>query len=184
MLLNLLARFLARPAVTDWLIKRAAKTPYTHIYGDDGSLYMERYWLFNPYPTCREERRWWKDLLPSIRLHRILTTDADLHDHPWNARSFILRGWYVEERLEYPTCPEDFHDLRSVNYFRLKGKTFRLDYGQFHRISMVDASGVWTMFVTGKKRGSWNFLVNGVKIPWRDYAAAKTKEKEKSNGSN
>ncbi len=33
-------------AFGDACIKRAMKTPYFHLYHDDGSLYMERYWLF------------------------------------------------------------------------------------------------------------------------------------------
>lgn len=53
MLMNFVARILARPTVADWLIKRAHCTPYSHIKGADGSIYMERYWLFNPYPTCK-----------------------------------------------------------------------------------------------------------------------------------
>lgn len=168
MILNLITRLLARPAVTDWLIKRAKRTPYFHIYGDDDSLYMERYWLFNPYPKGADEKRWWKDLLPSVRLHRIVRKDQDLHDHPWDARSFVLRGWYIEERLEYPPYPGP-DDFRLVTYYRVRGQTFVLKFGEFHRISQVSLGGVWTLFVTFKKKGSWGFLVNGRKIHWREY---------------
>lgn len=32
-------------AFADWVIKRAMRTPYTHIFHDDGRPYMQRYWL-------------------------------------------------------------------------------------------------------------------------------------------
>lgn len=92
----LLARFLARRSVSDWLIRRAMRTPYTHIADDSGQIvYMEHYWLFNPYPPFSSGKRTGlRSWLPSIRLHKILIRDQDrdLHDHPWNARTVILRG--------------------------------------------------------------------------------------------
>lgn len=158
--LNLLAKFLARPAVVEWLIRRAKRTPYVHITGPDGSVYMERYWLFNPYPhgSSGEGNRF-----PiSIRLHRIMRPDGDhhLHDHPWNARTFILRGWYWEERGPW---------LVSGHIARTEGATASLRFGEYHRITKVSSGGVWTLFVTGKKRGTWGFNVDGVKKPWREY---------------
>lgn len=80
-MLNLIAKVLARPAVVDFLIRRAKRTPYTNIV-TDGVLYMERYWLFNPYPANSSGKG---NRFPiSIRLHRIVLPDQDrhLHDHP------------------------------------------------------------------------------------------------------
>jgi hypothetical protein len=123
-------------------------------------VYMYRWWLFNPYPTGNDGAgRRWGDWLPSIRIHRIMREDRDrhLHDHPWNARTFILRGGYEEER------PGQAFILRQP------GDTARLSYGQYHRINKVSDGGVWTLFVTGKKRGTWGFKVDGKKVPWRMY---------------
>jgi hypothetical protein len=162
-----LAWFLARPAVVDWLIRRAKRTPYVHITSRDGTeVYMERYWLFNPYETGSEggARRWkW---LPSIRLHRIMRHDHDrhMHDHPWNARTFILRGWYHEVRQLPVRYPEDGRYI-----IRRAGDTAALRFGEYHRITAVPPDGVWTLFVTGKKRGTWGFLVDGRKVQWRTY---------------
>lgn len=155
----MIGKFLARPAVTDWLITRAKKTPYMHIVGDDGSVYMERYWLFNPYPS-------WFPI--SIRLQRIMRADtADhKHDHPWNARTFILRDWYAEVRsvsLGDDSMPVD------VRYTRRAGDTATIKFGEYHHIEAVAPGGVWTLFVTGKYRGSWGFLVAGRKVKWRTY---------------
>ena len=170
-MLNLIARFLARPAVTDWLIRRAMRTPYFHIKSPDGTeIYMERYWLFNPYPHQNDGAgRRWGDSMPSIRLHRIMREDRDphMHDHPWNARTFILRGWYAEVRQGELIWEDRIIERRA-------GDTAALRFGQYHRISEVSPGGVWTLFVTWKKRGTWGFLVNGRKVPWREYLGIDT----------
>lgn len=156
MLTRALASLLARPAVADWLIRRAMRTPYTPIISE-GLLYMERYWLFNPYPIDSSGKG---NRFPiSIRLHHILLPDQDraLHDHPWNARTFILRGDYLEQREDGRT------------HWRMAGDTASLRFGEYHRITHVSPGGVWTLFVTGKYRGTWGFLVDGVKVQWRKY---------------
>lgn len=168
-MIRLLARLLARPAVVDWLIRRAVLTPYVHITGPDGTVYMERYWLFNPYDPNTSGG--WRALLPSVRLHRIWRQDGDrhMHDHPWNARTFILRGWYIEDRLERPyRALWDFTKVRAF-HLRHHGVTATLRFGEYHQITEVSPDGVWTLFVTGKKRGTWGFLVDGAKVNWRTY---------------
>lgn len=155
-----LARYLARhPALIDRLIMQAKRTPYSHITSQDGqNTYMYRYWLFNPYPMSGADKSWWGRFLPSVRLHQIMRPDQDrhLHDHPWNARTLILRGGYTEQR-------ED--GLRHND----AGTTCRLLFGEYHRIVAVSRDGVWTLFITWKYRGTWGFLVDGVKVPWRQY---------------
>jgi hypothetical protein len=162
---NLIAKILALPFVREWLIKRAKKTPYFHITSADGTdIYMERYWLFNPYGrdeqgnTLPAKIKW----LPSIRLHWIRREDRDrhLHDHPWDARTILLGGWYEEERLELNG---------RVYYLRKAGQSAKLRYGQYHRIICISQGGVWTMFITWKYKGVWGFLVDGKKVPWKQY---------------
>ena len=113
---RLLAAIVTLPVVRDWLIRRAQRTPYTHIHGPDGSIYMGRWWLFNPYPAKSDGRkRKWADWLPSARIHHIMRPDSDrhLHDHPWNARTIVLGGWYAEERpLELGTIRTRSHHVR------------------------------------------------------------------------
>ena len=175
MIWNFIARQLARPSVVVWLINRAKRTPYTHITSPSGTVYMERYWLFNPYPPESSGKRpWWKFPI-SVRLHRILRQDDDrhLHDHPWNARTVILQGWYAERRpyANEPMPP----DATMISYdagFELTrhvGYTGQLRFCQYHRITAVAPGGVWTLFITGRYRGTWGFHVDGVKVPWREY---------------
>lgn len=149
------------------------KTPYTNIYhpGADGEpqLYMGRWWLFNPYPAESSGKH---NRFPiSIRIHHICMPDTarDLHDHPWNARTIILKGGYTERRLAEASflAPHD----GSTQYLQMRnaGDTAKIKFGEFHSIDALAHGGAWTLFITGKYRGTWGFLVNGVKVQWRKY---------------
>lgn len=157
----------SREPVANWLIKRAEKNPYFNLEG-----YMNRGWVFNPYSPAGDEKdrhdakfSW----LPSIRVHHILRADNDRHkhDHPWDARTIILKGWYRESKLEDlsyigPVLSEEI-------YYRKRGDTSPLRYGEYHSIDAVSDGGVVTLFFTWKYMGTWGFFVDGVKIPWREY---------------
>jgi len=177
---NLLARQLARPRVAEALIRYAKRTPYMHLPSNENPSYMERYWVLNPYDRETNVPRW-APLIPwSFRVHHIKREDTDrhLHDHPWNARTIILKGWYVEERLE--GANEFFKMIGPPRvmvrnwkprglYLRRPGDTAQLAFNQFHRICEVSEGGVYTLFVSGRWRGVWGFLVDGVKVPWKKY---------------
>lgn len=178
-----IARIVSRPAVADWIIRRSHRTPYSPITSRDGAdLYMDRWWLFNPYSKDSEGNagpaRW--SWLPSVRVHHILRADDDahLHDHPWNARTILLRGWYAEERRcadvpngvsFFPVWTED--DKLRAGFDRSVGYTGQVLHGSYHRISEVAPGGVYTLWFTWRYRGTWGFLVDGNKVPWREYLA-------------
>lgn len=152
---------------------RAQRTPYTDIIGQDGHVYMRRWWLFNPYPGHGGEPlrsyRW----LPSIRVHHILRPDEDrhLHNHPWAWRTIILSGRYVEE------------DDRGVFRMRREGGTASLTPDRYHRIAEVDhVEGALTLFITFRKVGSWGFRVNRTHVPWQDYLWAKELNRKAKGG--
>lgn len=173
---DVLVHCLSRPFIADWLIRRAKRRPYTHIIKSD-QYYMRRFWLFNPYPSrvypwplfWRQHWSW----LPSIRLHHIMQPDDDphLHDHPWDFRTVILKGWYMEDRLvgRYRGATDLFE--YCTRHKREPGDTAALAFGQFHQITAVNRSGCWTLFITWKYQGRWGFLVRGHKIPHREYNA-------------
>lgn len=182
MIWKLIAFIASRPSVAQWLIQRAQRTPYQPITSSDGNeVYMGRWWLFNPYPGAYGDHPQSGHIpwLPSARIHHICRADIDrdLHDHPWNARTFVLRGWYTEERpiellSDEETMTADgaaIGEPTRLIFHRVPGYTGRLLFGQYHRISNVPADGVWTLFITGRKRGTWGFLVDGHKVPWRQY---------------
>jgi len=140
------------------------KTPYMHLPSNEDPSYMARYWVFNPYDreTNKPRFRWcpW-----SIRVHHIKRADEErhMHDHPWNARTVILKGGYVEYRQGEDNCERrDWFD-------RNPGDTALLGFNQFHRIAQVVPEGTWTLFISGPWQGVWGFLVNGVKVEWRKY---------------
>lgn len=158
----------SREPVADYLIKRAMRTPYFHLPG-----YMDRFWLFNRYSevgtsTVIPKRFDW---IPSIRIHHILREDyaRDMHDHPWDARTIILKGHYQEERLTQTRVQGDPWPQIITGYIRAKGDTATLNFGEYHNITRVSEGGVWTMFITYKYRGTWGFWVNGKKVPHREY---------------
>lgn len=149
MMWQLLAKLLALPWVAQWIYRRALRTPYAHLPD-----YMDRWWLFNAYDSPKH-REW----LPSIRMHHIKRPDKDphLHDHPWNARTIILGGYYVEQKLD------------GRVYVRTPGDTVPLRFGEFHRIMAMHSSGAWTLFITWRYQGTWGFMVNGAKVPYKTY---------------
>ncbi len=162
LLWSALARTLAWPPIARRMVRRAQRTPYLHIV-KEGRVYMERWWLFNPYDhATRQPRYRWCPV--SIRVHRILKADDDrhLHDHPWNARTLILEGSYVEEG-------PDVVPGRRARRLRRAGDTARIGFGRFHRIAHVSDGGATTLFISGRYRGTWGFRVDGKKVPWRQY---------------
>lgn len=146
-LLRWLAIFMALPWVFSAIKFLGTRCPADHIYGG-GTVYMYRWRLI-------EERRW----LPfSIRLHHIVRPDMDrhLHDHPFDYRTFVLKGWYAET-------------VRSGLRRLAAGDTFFSPVGRLHRISHVGDGGAWTLFVMGRNNDRWGFLVDGRMVDRKDY---------------
>jgi hypothetical protein len=181
-----IAAIVSFPHVADWLIRRSQRTPYSPITArdDPNEIYMQRWWLFNPYPAPGEYRRkGWRDWLPSIRVHHILRADDDghMHDHPWDARTIVLRGWYAEERPLRSIGADDlqFNLVNITNYpgereargvtDSLVGSTRAVRFNSYHRICQVSPGGVYTLWFTWRYQGTWGFWVDGRKVPYREY---------------
>lgn len=142
--------------IADWLIRNAMKRPYIHLDG-----YMHRWWLL-PGAAAREQAPKWLRWCPiSIRIHHILTPDSGrhLHDHPFDFRTVVLRGWYVEQDV--------MGNLRLYE----QGDSYGSRAERFHRITAVSPGGAWTMFICLGYRGTWGFLVGGRKVPYKTYLA-------------
>lgn len=149
--------------LVDWLIVIARRTPHTHLYHADGSLYMARFWLVRT--------RWF-----SARLHHIATPDLDrhLHDHPWTFVSVVLRGGYTEARpLTVDPCFMDFPGAPEIEMSRLRfrsaGSVALRRATDRHRIVQIRPS-TWTLVILGPKRQWWGFYTRQGKVHWRDYA--------------
>lgn len=142
------------------------------IVGDDGSPYLTRILLTRTFALA-----WLKKLTGlGVYLHHFHRPDGDqeMHDHPWKiGASLILNGAYVEERVdqivtrEIETCPAQIErtvltDKKLVRFWNY------LTGDDFHAVRALRGD-VWTLFFTRGRFQDWGFLVDGVKVPWREY---------------
>lgn len=163
---QLIAWLVVHTPIGKMIVRHALKHPFKHLDG-----YMERYWVWNPFMqkgVVKSRKYEWG---PSIRLHHILRADneRDPHDHPWNSRRIILRGWYYEEQLHFDG-PEYIKNREYLTrHVRSEGHTSPLLFGQYHRIVEVSEGGVWTLFLMWDYQENWGFWQNGRKVPQRQY---------------
>jgi len=149
---TLLAKFLAlkwpRLLLTAWAVRR----PYFHLKRPNGEVYMHRWW------ARKEPDAHWTGI--AARLHHIALPDddRDLHDHPYDYRTIILKGWYIEETL-------------NGTVLHKAGSTVAHPATHYHSIREVSPGGVWTLFIYRYKRPNnrWGFLVDGRKVPHGYY---------------
>jgi len=167
-----------------WIIKHAKKTPYFHLYHDDGSLYMERYWL-SPFADAKEPGCYIAEFRTNpfvwclqkfglaMRLHFIATPDIDrhMHDHPWSFLSIVLDGWYIEARpwrIEPCFLPGSGVEPRHFIMRKRGSIAFRRATDR-HTIDDIPVGGVWTLCITWPKCQWWGFYTPDGKVHWRDY---------------
>ncbi len=149
-----------------WLSKRLPMRMITC----EGEPYLMRFYIcgrapLHYWPEGTKPRLAW---LPfAVYLHGFMRhdKDRDLHNHPWDkSYSLVLAGGYDEERLR----------SRSVVRRRLRpGYVNVIRRDDFHRITLLHAEVVWTLFITGKKLDTWGFLdrETGEYLTWREYEA-------------
>lgn len=124
------------------LYSLTADLPYREIK-DDGKDYLQRYYL-----TTRNGKRYY--------LHCFLGSDPgrNLHSHKWHAWSFILCGWYWEERAWGTRkvrwfnrlTPDSFH--RVILPQKMRTELVYMGQGNFKRISVQtkQKQPCWTLF--------------------------------------
>lgn len=140
-----------------WIIARALRTPYTHLFNADGTPYMGRFWLF-------------RTGLVSARVHRIYTRDHDLHlhDHPFSFVGLVLRGGYLESRpVTAEPCFSGDRE-RTEETFRLAGSWAYRRATDRHRIASV-LPDTWTLIFMGPRVHWWGFFTPAGKVHWQQY---------------
>lgn len=124
-----------------------------------GSLYMRR-WRIGP------------DWLPGIRVHHILRSDVDreLHDHPFDYVSIILRGGYREITPPRTDFERDMgYPVQHV--YRAPAVLFRRAESA-HRL-ILDRPA-WTLVLRGPHRREWGFHVPGRGwVHWREFVGSR-----------
>lgn len=89
--------------------------------------------------------------------------EPDPHNHPVTFLSLILRGGYIEKRVEFPLPGIKAEWFRRVKWFNFvrAGK-------HIHSITHV-----WPVTITlafyGPKRLTWSFFTPDGQIPWKTY---------------
>ena len=115
--------------------------------------YLVRYYLF-----LRDRKRF-----PfNITLHKILVSDLDdLHDHPWDYATLILKGGYYEHTPEgrFWRGPGHFRFCTAQSLHRIKLKKDR------------DGNEIpcWSLFFMGQKQQDWGFIRKGEWINNKQY---------------
>lgn len=118
----------------------------------------------------------------SVKLHWIhkADPDRDLHDHPWNFTSFVLRGQYKELVCDKPDTRALWLRAEAVRTANsrtpIKERLIRWfnhkNTRSAHRITEVSPK-LLTLVVTGPKTKSWGFYDEGTfkYTDWETYCA-------------
>lgn len=88
----------------------------------------------------------------AVYLHRMDGPDSrlTLHDHPWNFVSLVLRGGYIERRLDPITM--NVHEHRVVRHVN------RMRTHDAHAIRSLLRVPTWTLMLVGPRRRTWGYL--------------------------
>jgi len=161
----------------DWIMRRAARTPYWHLDG-----YMSRYWLFGgSYRDDRAtaERDWkgsrldrWIGRWVAARVHHIHRSDDDrhLHDHPFWSISIVLQGGYYEVLPDRQGQHPHYDDLCAYSRWVSPGKIVFRRGTDRHRLLLPENQGpTVSLFIMGPKTNEWGFYTDRGKVHWREY---------------
>lgn len=103
-----------------------------------------------------------------VYLHHIHRPDRDddPHDHPWSFASLVLAGSYTEllwrDKASLRPALSRRHGRWSLHWVGRRSA---------HVITRVSGP-LWTLVITGPRRGEWGFWVDGELVPWREYAGS------------
>ncbi len=134
------------------------------VYGADEFLYMRR----------------WK--LGRLRVHHIVRSDADkeLHDHPFDFTSFIVKGGYWEHVPCWGEHPRS-HGVcdwgcKGTRIWRAPFTLVRRKAEDLHRIELARPcvhGEAWTIVWRGAYRREWGFMTKEGWLNWQAFTALK-----------
>lgn len=171
-------------ALLHWL---SARLWLRRITAEDGTPYLDRYWIHGWMPEwiwspikwdrfglfIRDENRtWWRRPRRAsgstwgLYLHHFRSPDHDIapHSHPWQwAVSLVLAGGYTEQRLADGELVTRRVRPWTLNFLR---------HDTCHVVTELHGRETWTLFLVGPKSSSWGFWVEGRGfVPWRERLA-------------
>jgi len=113
-------------------------------------------------------RRWQILKTPwfSVWLHGIYAADEDkhLHNHPWDFKSMVLKGSYIEQ------TERGFVTQKPLKFNSRGGASF-------HKIHKLITPVVYTLFIATKQKREWGYLVNGEFVDNETYRKMKHESK-------
>ena len=140
----------------NWLEKIGRKRVIMDRVNDEP--YLERYYIF------LKDRTWFP---VNIFLHRFLKGDPDeVHDHPWNYFTVILKGGYWEWIPQFNNKGEKFGEIahwRGAGHFRI------CKANSFHRIEIDPTIDTWTLFMPLRKQKDWGFWTRKGWVQHKEY---------------
>lgn len=166
----------------------------------DRKVFWERFTIGNPdCPIMHRLTIVRHPRLGSARLHNFCPNadDRDVHDHPWNFLTFVLRGYYddfapctnCESGLRYETEPpvsvdgiqygtsrmitvcDACNGRGTVLRERMSRGKIRFRSAKHAHITHVGPEGCLTFVLTGPVIRDWGFIRAGRWIWWKSYGA-------------
>lgn len=135
--------------MNDELLALTASMPMKQI-DVNGKPYLQRYYAGT---TAKGDDLW---------IHRFLSSDGDrhLHSHPFNARSVVLCGGYLEEtpRGVFHRNPDGLTPSEAIKFADHIGRPITVF--DWHRIASV-APQTWTLFIVEPPRLPMWFFRDG-----------------------
>jgi hypothetical protein len=121
------------------------------IRSKEGKLHFRRWEIL--------KTRWF-----SIYIHGIYEADQDkhLHNHPWDYKSIVLKGSYIEETLTGNNV------MRPLKMVTRDGK-------DYHKIKELKSKSVYTLFIVSPVKRIWGYLVDGSWMNHEEYREKKNK---------
>tara|TARA_R100001244_G_scaffold111235_1_gene82292 strand:+ start:247 stop:663 length:417 start_codon:yes stop_codon:yes gene_type:complete len=119
----------------------------------NGELYFERFLI-------RETEDY------ELLYHKIYKADKDphLHNHSWWFRTTIVKGGYVERRINNVSGTE-------LKRTWLAGDSYEMWKGEYHKIhrTMFDFPTETIVLRTKTDEDTWGYLVDGKHVPHVEY---------------
>lgn len=109
----------------------------------------------------------------NIYVHHILQSDmdSDMHDHPWDFSSLILKGSYIEQARLSP----EFDAIYMNKYY--SGEVIKHKAEDAHKLILVSKS-VWTLVVTSGTPREWGYQTCQGWIDHKEYRQRKNQSPE------
>lgn len=108
-----------------------------------------------------------------VYLHEMQGPDPgrDLHDHPWEFYSIILKGGYTEV-VPLTQSTESRHGIASVTTTRdtwKAGSIHRMRATDQHTIERLLGVPTFTLVLRGRRKRTWGFHTKNGFVPWNEY---------------